>query len=273
MPELPEVETVCRDLRHANLFGKPIVDVEVLRPQNISLFSPAQFKQRLIGRHIVEISRQGKYIDMHLDDQSHLITHLRMTGSYHVQQHTYQHTSHDRVRFLFPTQLLVYRDVRAFGRLYLSEDVNKFYAHLGYEPFDATLDGALFWQLLQSRRTKIKPLLLSQNPLVGLGNIYSDEALFKAAINPHRPANSLTQKEAHRLLEAIRLVLGQAIDQRGTSLGDGVSEFVSGGYTGEYYHQLQVYGRGGQACLHCATQLRKERLNQRTTVYCPQCQK
>lgn len=272
MPELPEVETVCRDLRHANLLGAPIVDIKVLRPQNIATLSPTQFAQRLIGRQIVEITRRGKYIDFHLDNQSHLITHLRMTGSYHVQPLTYQSTTHDRVELYFPTQLLVYRDVRAFGRLYLSTDIKEFYAHLGYEPFDQTLDDLLFWQLLQKRRTKIKPLLLSQNIVVGLGNIYSDEALFAAAISPLRPADSLTQQEASRLLAAIRIVLDQAITQRGTSLGDGVNEFVSGGKTGEYYHQLQVYGRGGLACLHCATPLRKERLNQRTTVYCPRCQ-
>lgn len=273
MPELPEVETVCRDLRQGNLSGEPIVDVEVLRVQNIAPLTATQFSQGLIGRHIVAISRRGKYIDMHLDNQSHLITHLRMTGSYHLQQLNYLSGPHDRLLIQFPHQRLIYRDVRAFGRLYLTKDVNAFFSHLGYEPFDSDLDGQLLWQLLQKRSSKIKTVLLGQKVVVGLGNIYGDEALFEAAIAPYRPANSLSQEEAERLLKAIRLILGQAIAKRGTSLGDGVQEFVSGGKTGDFYHELQVYGRGGQACLRCATPLRRERLNQRATVYCPQCQK
>ncbi|NPV09007.1 MAG: bifunctional DNA-formamidopyrimidine glycosylase/DNA-(apurinic or apyrimidinic site) lyase [Anaerolineae bacterium] len=269
MPELPEVETVARTLRPM-LTGAAIAAVEVLDPLVVRPPGPAALASGLEGRRIVGIGRRGKHLILALDDASHLVVHLGMTGQLLLSQGDVPPPRFARVKFtLQDGRALWYADMRKFGRLGLVRDVTADLASLGPEPFAPELDAEALLARLAGRRRPIKSLLLDQSFLAGLGNIYADEALFEAGIHPCTPARNLTLAEAERLLQSLRGVLARGIANRGTTIAD----YVDGqGRPGTNQWQLRVYGRAGQDCPRCGRPIERLRLAGRSTCFCSSCQ-
>lgn len=273
MPELPEVETICQDLRTCGILGESIRKVEVLWERTITPLSPEEFSARMEGRNIIRIDRRAKYINMQLDDGHSLLVHLRMTGAFSTRENHSAMDPHDRVVMRFDHCELVFHDPRKFGRMTLSSDTSLILGRLGPEPFDPTLDAEVFYKKLSSHNRMLKPLLLDQSFLAGLGNIYVDESLFAAKLHPCERADKITRSEADSLLQAIRKVLQNSIENRGTSLGDGEGNFHSDGRYGSNASRLQVFHRTGEPCPRCFTIIERRVVGQRGTHICPQCQR
>lgn len=281
MPELPEVETVVRDLR-PQLSGRRIESVQLTRDPAIRARlvrhpSPGQFVRRLRGRTITSVERRGKYIVMPLDhDGQRLVVHLGMTGHLRVWEPEETPVKHTHFRALLDSGLeLRYDDQRQFGRLLLGKPdeligARAFPARLGPEPIHGDLTEAEFDKLIRARRRPVKSALLDQSFLAGVGNIYADEACFRAGIRPSRWTNRLTVRERRALYSAIQEVLEHSIAARGSSVINYVDAF---GVRGANQEQLLVYGRRGQPCLICGTPLQGTRLAGRGTVYCRKCQR
>ncbi|WP_127532788.1 DNA-formamidopyrimidine glycosylase [Paenibacillus kobensis] len=273
MPELPEVETVCRTLNQL-VAGKTITDVTVSLPRIIRKpAEPEMFAAALAGRTIHSVERRGKFIRIVLDDLI-LVSHLRMEGRYGVYKQDEPVETHTHVVFHFTDGTeLRYKDVRQFGTMDLFKPgeewtlppLNK----LGLEPLDETFTLESLRQTLSKRSTKLKPLLLDQAYVVGLGNIYVDEALFQAQLHPERTADSLKAAEWSRLYDAIRDTLGRAVEAGGSS----IKSYVNGqGEMGMFQHSLLAYGRGGEPCRVCGAMIEKFVLGGRGTHICPKCQ-
>ncbi|WNQ09877.1 DNA-formamidopyrimidine glycosylase [Paenibacillus aurantius] len=274
MPELPEVETVVRTLNRL-VVGKQIDDVRVLLNRIIQApREPEQFSGALKGQTIHGIERRGKFIRFLLDDLV-LVSHLRMEGRYGVYQEDEPLEKHTHVIFHFTDGTeLRYRDVRQFGTMHIfaaGEEWSQPPLHkLGLEPLDESFTLKAFRERIAGRTTKIKPLLLNQEYVAGLGNIYVDEALFRSGIHPERTAESLTRKETERLHEAIVHTLREAVDAGGSS----IKSYVNGqGEMGMFQQQLSAYGRKGIPCPQCGTLIEKTVLGGRGTHFCPRCQK
>lgn len=270
MPELPEIETYARHLR-PYLLGRRVSYLEALWPGSIAVPDAETLKALLTGQRIEAISRRGKFLSFSLDGGV-LLIHLRMTGRFRVEAAASPRQPHDRVIMgLDDGRELRFNDTRKFGRFYFVPDAALVTANLGPEPLDETLTPAEFRERIRKRSGTVKPLLMNQTFLAGLGNIYTDEALFRARIHPLRKANTLTNEEITALFEAIRHVLQESIAYEGTSL-----DFV---YTGglreasaAYQSRLQVYGRAGEPCLRCGHILERIVVGGRGTHFCPQCQ-
>ena len=281
MPELPEVETVVRDLR-PQLSGRTIASVQLtrdplIRGRLIRYPSATTFVRRLRGRTIRSVERRGKYIVMPLDqDSERLVVHLGMTGHLRVWEPEETPVKHTHVRVVLDTGLeLRYDDQRQFGRLLLGKQdelvaARAFPARLGPEPIHGDLTEAEFDRLVRGRRRPLKSALLDQSFLAGVGNIYADEACFRAGIRPSRWTHRLTLRERRALYEAIQDVLENSIAARGSSIIDYVDGF---GLRGTNQEKLLVYGRSGEPCLICGTPLQGTRLAGRGTVYCRKCQR
>lgn len=268
MPELPEVETVVRTLA-PGLTGAVVQAVDVLSATSIEPATPESFSACLAGRVFVALSRRGKFIVCHLDS-GYLLAHLRMTGQLLLRSDGDEQPRFARVVLhLDQDRRLWFSDMRKFGRLTLTDDPGSLLARLGPEPFDAALDAVTFHGLLQRHRRPLKPLLLDQEVLAGLGNIYADEALFAARLHPSTPANTLTVGQAACLLAAIRDVLTNAICNRGTTISDYVD---ADGRAGEHQSCLKVYGRAGMTCPVCQASIESARLAGRSSCFCPRCQ-
>lgn len=273
MPELPEVETVTRTLREL-VKGKQIQEVEVKLPRIIQRpAEPEQFCDALAGHTIIDVTRRGKFIRIILDGLV-LVSHLRMEGRYGVYPHDEEIEKHTHVIFSFTdgTQLR-YKDVRQFGTMHLfkaGEDLQELpLKKLGVEPLSELFTVDVLRSKLQKRSTKIKPLLLNQELIVGLGNIYVDEALFAASIHPERSPSSLSTEEWSKLHQAIIGTLSAAVDAGGSS----IKSYVNGqGEMGMFQQQLLAYGRENKPCTSCGTLLVKFVVGGRGTHICPQCQ-
>ena len=262
MPELPEVETIVRRFA-PDLVGRRILNFSADWPRQLQP-SRAAVQKALKGRVIGVLGRRGKHILMPLDDGRHLLIHLKMSGRLAFVDEEHR-PSHVRARFLLDDgRELRVVGARKFGRLRLVDQVDEALAHLGPEPLDPSLKPARLRTRLDSKRP-LKALLLDQERLAGLGNIYSDESLHRARLHPLRPGASLDAQEAARLLRAIRQVLDLAIRQCGTSL----DWIYPGGKMQDY---LKVYGRSGQPCPGCRQPIEKIRVAQRSTHFCPRCQ-
>jgi formamidopyrimidine-DNA glycosylase len=285
MPELPEVETVVRALRPQLVF-QVFVGVEVLWERTVDRPEVALFCTALTNAKVIGLSRRGKFIAMALDSGQTLLTHLRMTGKFLIcaeressarsQPPTIQSPPVDdryiRVRFeLADGRCLVFSDTRKFGRMYLVDDPLDVVGALGPEPLDASFTPQKLARMLGERRGRLKPLLLNQSFIAGLGNIYADEALWRARVHPLRAAGTLKQDEIAALHEGIVSVLAEAIQGGGTSLRDNQYRQPDGG-GGAYQNLLAVYGREGQACLRCGTTIERTVIAQRGAHYCPECQ-
>ena len=270
MPELPEVETVANGLR-APLIGRTITAVTINWHRTIARPAVEEFGKQVVGRQVRSVGRRGKYVVVELD-YGYLLVHLMMSGRLHVVPAEEPLDSHMRVVFdLDSGQQMRFQDTRKFGRIYLVDDPQEVTAALGPEPLDDEFTLGDFRRKLARRSGRIKPLLLNQQFLAGLGNIYADEALFAARLHPLRKADSLTPAEQARLYEAIRAVLSSAVKGRGTTLSDGGYKDASG-EAGTFQARLAVYGRGGQDCLRCQTPVERIVLGGRSAHYCPSCQ-
>jgi len=276
LPELPEVETIVRDLRE-RLIGRRIVAVEVFDPRVVAPGEPAAFVAGLTGRQVATIDRRGKYILITLDDARSLLTHLRMTGSLIEQPFAPPDADvpkHVRLSLRFDNgRQLLFRDPRRFGTFILIEPAGRaaLDARLGPEPLSEAFDATALAQRIGKRAAPIKSLLLNQALLAGLGNIYADEALFAASLRPTRPANSLTPAEITRLTGAIRDVLARAVACRGTTLDDDAFHDLDG-KTGQYQEVVQVYRRTGKPCRRCGTPVERVKIAGRSSHFCPVCQ-
>lgn len=274
MPELPEVETVTRTLTEL-VQGKQIERVEVFLPRIIQRpIDIAQFCDALIGETIQAVQRRGKFIRI-VGKELVLVSHLRMEGRYGLFSSTEPIEKHTHVIFSFTdgTQLR-YKDVRQFGTMHLfkagEEFTNPPLSKLGIEPLDEGFTAELLQQKLQKRTSKIKPLLLNQELIVGLGNIYVDEALFTAGIHPERTPDTLTKPEWKKLHQAIVNTLARAVEAGGSS----IKSYVNGqGEMGMFQHQLLVYGRKGEPCINCERPIHKFVVGGRGTHICTHCQK
>ena len=270
MPELPEVETVARGLR-GSLLGRTITGATVGWSRTIGRPAMDEFMARVAGRRVILVTRRGKYVLIGLD-RGHLVIHLKMSGRLQVTPAGEPPDPYVRVLFdLDDGRQLRFQDTRKFGRVYLVDDPTEVTAGLGPEPLAEDFDLHCFRQLLDRRRGRLKPLLLNQKFLAGLGNIYADEALFAAGLHPLRTVDSLTPDEQMRLYEAIRTILGQAVDSRGTTLDDKGYTDVAG-QAGAYQDQIAVYGRAGKPCLRCHSPIERIVIGGRSAHFCPCCQ-
>ncbi|NLB65806.1 MAG: bifunctional DNA-formamidopyrimidine glycosylase/DNA-(apurinic or apyrimidinic site) lyase [Lentisphaerae bacterium] len=272
MPELPEVETIIRELRAARVIGSRITQARVLWPKTVAEPGPRAFSRQLAGREILDISRRAKYIIITVSDGQTLLIHLRMTGHLNILPPQTPPRRHDRlVLILNSRQQIHFADARKFGRAWLTRTPERYLAHLGPEPL--TLITADFLHRLAGRSRQLKPLLLDQAFIAGLGNIYTDEALWIARLHPCRRADTLSPAQAGALLRAIKQALRRGIRNLGTTLGDGKTNFVlPRGERGRNQEQLNAYGQTGAPCPRCKTPIQRILVAQRATHLCPLCQ-
>jgi formamidopyrimidine-DNA glycosylase len=263
MPELPEVETVARSI--APLVGRRIVSAEFRSLRILRGGNPDSMAAGLAGRRIAGIKRYGKFLVMPLDEGGYVLIHLGMTGRLllggPVGKHTHAVLTLDK-------GVLLFEDSRQFGSFQLSDDFPARVARLGPEPLEISL--ADFTSALKRRKTRVKALLLNQRFLRGVGNIYADEALFRAGIHPMTIANRLRGERAKRLFEALRAVLTEAIEAGGSSISDYVD---AEGRKGFFQFSHRVYQRTGEPCVSCGTAIRRLVITQRSSHFCPKCQR
>jgi formamidopyrimidine-DNA glycosylase len=265
MPELPEVETVVRGLR-GPLVGKTFTGVEILWPNTLQTPLP-ELQQRLPGQRVESITRRAKYLQFHLSGGDTLLIHLKMSGDLLVEPATEPLHRHVRAVFgLDNGHQLRFKDMRKFGRVYLVDDPRQVTGQLGPEPLADDFTPAAFAALFAARRSgRLKPLLLNQEFIAGIGNIYADESCHSAGLDPRRPVDSLTEAELERLYTSIRQALQAGIMHKGASL-----DAVYRG--GEFQHHFRVYGRTGEPCLTCGSEIQRIVLAGRSTHFCVHCQ-
>jgi len=262
MPELPEVETIRQDLLPV-VKGRVIQRVEVVDARSLKGISAKEIKRELPGEKILDIERRAKYLLFKLASGKFLVIHLGMTGRLLFSPDDWVKV----IFYLSKNKVLYFSDARLFGKVRL-------YPHypnlrLGPEPLSPEFTAESFYQLLQKRKAAIKLVLLDQKFLAGIGNIYAQEALFRAGIHPKRPAKNLSKEEVRKLHKAIKEVLSEALGYRGTS----DSWYVDArGKKGAFQFRLRVYGREGEPCLKCKTKIRRMVMGNRGTYYCPKCQ-
>jgi formamidopyrimidine-DNA glycosylase len=275
MPELPEVQSIVNTLRLGHdgtpsIIGQTITHVHVFWERTIAEPDLNTFTHLIPGQVVKDIKRRGKFVHILLD-KGHLLMHLRMSGDLLMETIANRDDlnplrRHDRVIFEFSSGWqLAFIDPRKFGRIWLTDEPENQFKRLGPEPFDPDLTPDRLFSLLSRSKKKIKPLLMNQSFLVGLGNIYTDESLFLAKIHPLRKANELSLQEVESLLLAIRQVLEQAIIRNGTSI-----DWVYRGGTNQ--NHLKVYQKDGTACVVCGTLIKRSVIGQRGTHFCPVCQ-
>ncbi|TLS39148.1 DNA-formamidopyrimidine glycosylase [Pseudalkalibacillus caeni] len=274
MPELPEVETVRRTLQNL-VVGKKIADVKVHWPKIVKLPDDTEeFRMRLVGQTIHDIQRRGKFLKFILDFDV-LVSHLRMEGRYVLADQTDDYDKHTHVFFTFTDGTeLRYRDVRKFGTMHVfprgEEEKHLPLSQLGFEPLSDEFTAEILAEKVRKTKRKIKVALLDQTHIVGLGNIYVDEALFKAKIHPEKIADQLSEEEISLLHKAIIGTLSEAVEQGGST----IRSYVNGqGQMGMFQQSLYVYGRNKEACRICGSEIEKNVVGGRGTHYCPDCQK
>lgn len=274
MPELPEVETIVRDLRALGLEGKKIKKATVYWPKIIEIPTVDQFCKRIQNQFIRKLYRRGKYLVFELSSDT-LLIHLRMTGKFNVLSEKVPHDKHEHVCLTFEDgTILSYHDTRKFGRWSLYSDASEKLNQLGLEPLSEAFTLKAFENMMQSHSAQIKPFLLNQSHVAGMGNIYVDEALWKAKIHPQSLTNHLSKKNIKELHRAIRDVLEVGIKNQGTSLGVGKGNYFSvSGRRGGHQHHLKIFRRDREPCPRCGEIIKKMVVAQRGTHYCPSCQK
>ena len=277
MPELPEVETIVRSLRDGtrhdglNVIGQQIREATVLWEQTLENISPALFQQKIIGQTVDDVCRRGKFLIFKLSCDT-LLMHLRMSGDLRVEEGVGPDGSkialqlHDRLAVWFVNgQRMAFNNPRKFGRIWLTESPQDVLGTLGPEPLDEALTERGFHAMLQKHKRMLKPLLMDQHFLAGMGNIYTDEALFRAKLHPRSISGTLTAKQSALLLQEIRAVLKEGIQRNGASI-----DWVYRG--GDFQNVFNVYGRGGEPCPRCGAEIERLLVGQRGTHICPNCQ-
>ncbi|MCK4716328.1 MAG: bifunctional DNA-formamidopyrimidine glycosylase/DNA-(apurinic or apyrimidinic site) lyase [Candidatus Marinimicrobia bacterium] len=275
MPELPEVQIIVNDLINAGLIGKTITDAKVFWKKTIALPSAEEFIQTISGQTISNIRRRAKYIIFDFQSGLHLLIHLRMSGKLQLISPNTKPDKHEHVILHFSDKFdLHFHNTRKFGRMYLINNPDLILGKLGPEPQADTFTAEIFKKRIQSKNRQLKPLLLDQTFIAGLGNIYVDEALWEAKLHPQQIASRLSGKKLEALYHAIRFVLQKGIDNLGTTLGNGKSNFYSTGQRrGRNAEQLNVFHRTDQPCPRCNTSIVQIIVGQRSTHICPKCQK
>lgn len=274
MPELPEVETIVQGLK-TPLCNRKIINVFVRDerivgyPENLK-----KFKTKLEGYKITSLGRRGKYIIIEISSGKLLIIHLRMTGQLLVKNRLEQIAKHTHIILQLDNSIdLRFNNVRKFGRMYLidpdkPEQAGGF-ANLGPEPLTKEFTAEKLKDIIEGRSTSIKNILLNQQLIAGIGNIYCDEALFRAGIRPDRPANKLSDQEIEKLHHEINNVIAAGIKFNGTTFSDYVNAM---GEEGSFQKELMVYSRSGENCQHCNCQIEKNKVAGRSSHFCPNCQ-
>jgi formamidopyrimidine-DNA glycosylase len=272
MPELPEVETFMKTLRNPPLgqpgiIGRTIASADLSWRKTLARPEPEDFVRRISGQSVVDLFRRGKFLLLQLS-QDWLLIHLRMSGDLFMQpSDRVDFPKHARLALHFENGWsLVFNDPRKFGRVWLVKNPAEVVGDLGVEPLNDQLTGESFFRLVSRKNRQLKPLLLDQTFIAGIGNIYSDEALHLARLHPLRIASSLNPDEATRLLNAIRTVLSEGILRNGSSI-----DWVYRG--GDFQNHFRVYGQTGKPCPVCQTTIVHLQVGQRSTHICPQCQK
>ncbi len=264
MPELPEVETIARLLR-PELTGRRIISSRVLWARTLALPSPEKFSSQVAEQTILGVSRRAKYLHLQLS-AAELFIHLRMSGDLYLRDDPYRPEKHDRLLLgLSDGRQLVFNDTRKFGRVWLTTHPEEVLGNLGPEPFDPAFTSQALYTRLHARHRQIKPLLLDQTFLAGLGNIYTDEALHLSGVHPLRLSDTISVQEAEKLFQAIRTVLQTGIDHNGASI-----DWVYRG--GNFQNYFRVYDRAGQPCPVCGSIIERIVVGQRGTHFCPTCQ-
>jgi len=278
MPELPEVETIARALR-PQLIGQTIFEADVRWARTVAVPSVKKFKEQIKGQQIKDVSRRAKFLNIQLSNYN-LFIHLRMSGDVLIKEGTIQPEKHDRLVLLLSApgtaqkppaedggwSSLVFNDTRKFGRVWLTKNIEDVLGKLGPEPLDEAFTPQWLHDALQSRHRQLKPLLLDQSFIAGLGNIYTDEALHMAKLHPLALSDSVTMKKAGKLHTAIQSVLQEGIRRNGASI-----DWVYRG--GDFQNHFRVYGRDGEACPVCGTIIQRIVVGQRGTHFCPHCQR
>jgi formamidopyrimidine-DNA glycosylase len=271
MPELPEVETTRRGVA-PRVVGRRIATVDVYDPR-LRWPVPADLANHLVGHTIAALDRRSKYLLFRIGEGT-LLVHLGMTGSLRVHTRAISRVLHDHVDIgLDDGTVLRYHDPRRFGAmLWLTGPAleHPLLRTLGPEPFDPAFDAAYFWRATRSRTAAIKLVLMDNHVVVGAGNIYANEALFRAGIRPTTPARKLSRPKLSRLADEVRSVLSEAIAKGGSTLRDYVD---ASGEPGYFQLEYFVYGREGEPCRACGAAIRHRRLGARATFYCPICQR
>lgn len=280
MPELPEVETVKRGIEN-RLLNQTVQAVDIRRP-NIRFTIPPQLSHTVNGATLMHVERRSKYLLLHFSNHFVVLIHLGMSGQIIITPKTeaFPPQKHDHVVFTFDDFIMTYRDPRRFGIIdLLHEDQKTTHALLkdiGPEPFSNHFHHDYFYAAIKTRKSPIKTLLLNQNIVAGIGNIYASEALFRAGISPLRLGHKITKAEALRLLVCIQETLQDAINAGGSTLKDYIQ---TDGQLGYFQHSFKVYGRAGEACPDCTCSLTKtggiQKITQsgRSTFYCASKQK
>ncbi len=267
MPELPEVETVARELR-SHILNKRIANLEILWPKTFIRQSTKDCR----GQSITAVRRKGKYLLLDLEN-SILIVHLRMTGQLLFKLEGAKDEADNHIRAILhftDGSRMLFRDVRKFGRIWHTDSAEAVLEHIGPDALSAEVDYDFFDQQLQGRRTNIKAFLLSQRFVSGLGNIYTDESLFRAGIHPLSVTKAVNRKTAHKLLDEIRAVLRESLDNMGSTISDYRD---AEGNKGSFQNYFAVYSRQNLPCKKCGTTIVKQKLAGRGTHFCPRCQK
>lgn len=271
MPELPEVETIARELNEV-LPGRSIREVRIFRADALGVVPAEAFRGSLLGQCFTRVRRRGKYLLFHLHPRGFLVGHLRMTGKFILSPRLARPHPHHRAWFeLDDDTLLIFQDLRCFGTLTVVERLSRHPSLrlLGMDPLSRGFTVDWLERAAGESRMPLKNWLMDQSKLAGLGNIYAAEILFAAGLSPFRITNAITRAEATRLHQATRRLLRQAIKMRGTTISDfrRVDD-----KTGEFQNFLRVYGKEGLPCPACRSPIARARQQQRSTFYCPTCQ-
>jgi formamidopyrimidine-DNA glycosylase len=271
MPELPEVETICRGIA-PHIIGQTIKQVLVRQPRLRWTVSDT-LADDLTGLAIESVNRRAKYLLL-ATNKGTLLVHLGMSGSLRIVTVTQEERKHDHIDIIFADgTVLRYNDPRRFGAVLWTKEAateHKLLKSLGVEPLSEACNGELLFQLSRKHKVPIKSFIMDSHIVVGVGNIYANEALFMAGLLPTRHAGTIVLDDYQRLVECIQVVLRNAIEQGGTTLRDFVNESGKAGY---FQQQLRVYGRKGLPCVNCQQPLQETRLANRSTVFCCVCQK
>jgi formamidopyrimidine-DNA glycosylase len=270
MPELPEVETIRNELTPL-VIGRRITGITLEWEGIVKKPALKEFYSRLPGQVITGLSRRGKYLTFSLESGLALVIHLKMTGSLLMNHASDEPARHTRaVLHLDNSGEIRFRDPRKFGAMWLVEDPERMVSKLGPEPLEKGFTARVLAERLANRKAPIKPILLDQHFIAGIGNMYADESLYDAKIHPLRPAASLSQEEIARLHKAIQEVLRAAITSKGASVEN---YFRPGGELGTAHFEFRVaHGLGGKLCPRCGTPIERIVVRNRGTYFCPKCQ-
>ncbi len=273
MPELPEAENICRAL-HRSLSGERIVKVEVFTPKMRTPLEPL-VTGNLEGRSILRCHRRARYVCCDLDDGRALVMHFGMSGVVRVEDSSVPKRKHEHVFIHFESgKIFRFECTRRFSLLEVHELEDNGYPAilntLGVEPFDEKYTPEYMLECAKNKKCAVKPFIMDNAVVVGIGNIYATETLFVSGVRPDRPANTVTADEWRSIVEHSRRILTRAIELGGSS----ISDFLNvDGSEGKFAQELQIYGRDGKACPVCQTAIEAKKLGGRTSAFCPHCQK